>query len=73
MTQIVEEEETSEETPTSHTDAERVKKSDSQKLPKIRGPTTKGLITKLFPLENSLDSVGTPEDQFVKLIGSLMV
>jgi WD40 repeat protein len=46
--------------------------SEAGHIPKIRAPTiTKGVITKLFPLENSLDSIGSPEEQFLRLIGAL--
>ena len=40
--------------------------------PRVLAPTTGKIIQKLFPLENSLDTVGSPEDQFIRLIGSLL-
>lgn len=40
---------------------------------RILAPKTSSIVSKLFPIENSLDSVGSPEDQFMKLIASLSV
>jgi hypothetical protein len=42
-------------------------------LARIMAPKTSSIVSKLFPMENSLDSVGSPEDQFMKLIASLSI
>jgi WD40 repeat protein len=37
----------------------------------MRRKHTSSLIAKLFPIQNSLESLGSPEDQFMKLIASM--